>query len=132
MIQWDLIDRLVKAYRAIDATSNVTALRRNLELWWALKYNRPFKDPLLREYTLEELSFEFLTHYYLDPEHDPRTQEEKKVMADLDEKWLQEQLERTRKKPTNDGKPPAAPDLPPGLDPSNLPEVSARFDSNDP
>jgi methyl coenzyme M reductase gamma subunit len=31
-----------------------------LQRWWCKKYNRPRKDPLLNEYTLEELMIEFL------------------------------------------------------------------------
>jgi hypothetical protein len=30
-----------------------------LQRWWCQKYNRPRKDPLLAEYTLEELMIEF-------------------------------------------------------------------------
>lgn len=31
-----------------------------LQRWWCKKYNRPRKDPLLLEYTLEELMIEYL------------------------------------------------------------------------
>lgn len=31
-----------------------------LQRWWCKKYNRPRKDPLLNEYTLEELMIEYL------------------------------------------------------------------------
>lgn len=31
-----------------------------LQRWWCQKYNRPRKDPLLYEYTLEELMIEYL------------------------------------------------------------------------
>lgn len=31
-----------------------------LRRWWCEKYNRPSKDPLLKEYTVEELMIEFL------------------------------------------------------------------------
>jgi hypothetical protein len=30
-----------------------------LQVWWSKKYERPLKDPLLLEYTLEELMYEF-------------------------------------------------------------------------
>lgn len=33
----------------------------DIKTWWCQHYNRPFKDPLLQEYTLEELWEEFLT-----------------------------------------------------------------------
>lgn len=32
----------------------------SLQRWWCKKYNRPRKDPLLSEYTLEELMIEYL------------------------------------------------------------------------
>lgn len=30
-----------------------------LQSWWSRTYNRPLKDPLLAEYTIEELLYEF-------------------------------------------------------------------------
>ena len=32
---------------------------RFLTSWWCKHYNRPLKDPLLKEYTLEELAYEY-------------------------------------------------------------------------
>ena len=32
---------------------------RFLHSWWSRTYNRPLKDPLLQQYTLEELYYEF-------------------------------------------------------------------------
>ena len=39
-----------------------------LQIWWCKKFNRPRKDPLLLEYTIEELFVEFLEELI---EHDP-------------------------------------------------------------
>lgn len=33
-----------------------------LRSWWSRTYNRPLKDPLLQDYTLEELYYEFRDH----------------------------------------------------------------------
>lgn len=33
--------------------------REQLQWWWCRQYNRPLKDPLLQEYTLEELQIEY-------------------------------------------------------------------------
>jgi hypothetical protein len=32
-----------------------------LQYWWCKTYNRPLKDPLLKDYTVEELLYEFYT-----------------------------------------------------------------------
>lgn len=33
-----------------------------LRSWWSRTYNRPLKDPLLQDYTLEELYYEYRDH----------------------------------------------------------------------
>lgn len=33
-----------------------------LQFWWMQKYNRPYKDPLLQTYTIEELQIEYLMY----------------------------------------------------------------------
>jgi biopolymer transport protein ExbB/TolQ len=33
-----------------------------LKSWWSRTYSRPLKDPLLQEYTLEELYYEYRDH----------------------------------------------------------------------
>jgi hypothetical protein len=58
----------MSAFEAIDIiTKNVVreelttykAQLRYLTYWWSNKYNRPLKDPLLQEYTIEELYYEY-------------------------------------------------------------------------
>ena len=39
--------------------SSETSQLRFLHSWWSVTYNRPLKDPLLQQYTLEELYYEF-------------------------------------------------------------------------
>ena len=135
MFDWEKISRLVKAQRQIDALSNVESLRRSLELWWAVKYTRPFKDPLLKEYSLEELAYEFLTYFYLDPDNDPKKLEEKKKLEDEDMAWIMQQQEKileNRKKhidaaaeaiKKNEVKPDTSPP------PNDLPEISTSFET---
>lgn len=40
-----------------------------MQWWWCKRYNRPLKDPLLQEYTIEELEIEYLMHVI---ERDPQ------------------------------------------------------------
>lgn len=58
----------MSAFEAIDAITHKAAREelnteasqlRYLTYWWSNKYNRPFKDPLLNQYTIEELYYEY-------------------------------------------------------------------------
>jgi hypothetical protein len=96
-VHWSEIDELVRAVRKVDPLSSVEHLRYSLEQWWCLQYNRPLKDPLLKEYTINELIYEFLFHHYQKPENDP----EKSKSSDLDkedEEWARRQIEEISKK----------------------------------
>lgn len=44
----------------LRATAAARLRKEWLQRWWCKKYNRPRKDPLLAEYTLEELMLEYL------------------------------------------------------------------------
>lgn len=102
---------LVDAVRAI-ARANANAELDNehqlllfLQHWWSKTYNRPYKDPLLQTYTLEELLYEFFDK--VERELAAETQvdadadriEDKKVQENLD--WAEEEerkeLEALRK-----------------------------------
>lgn len=142
-VNWGDVDRLVRAYHLTDPTSSEEALRRQLELWWCIRYNRPFKDPLLLNYSLNDLIFEYLTVFYLSPENDPSEKKRRKDLEDADRQWALQQLQRhQQKKPTK--KEPEAPKVVlPEEKPKNnedsglpsepiqipdLPEISTRFD----
>lgn len=98
MINWDLIDRLCRAYAKEDPVSSFAALERYLKKWWCLKYNRPFKDPVLLGYNVDELVFEFLTHYYANPDNDPdkKAQEQQAVQDDVN--WASKMVAEELKK----------------------------------
>jgi len=49
----------VAAYNARASLDNEEQLTLFLQSWWSRTYNRPLKDPVLLEYTLEELLYEF-------------------------------------------------------------------------
>jgi hypothetical protein len=126
VVNWVEIDRLAKAHHQIDPTSSEEALGRRLRLWFCIKYNRPFKDPILDTYSIDELAYEYLTWFYLNPDNDPLEKKRKESQSKDDETWVLEQLKKSQKKvdppkppePT----PPAAPPIP------DLPEISTSFD----
>lgn len=91
-LHWELIERLAKAHRTTSPSASEASMFRSLKLWWCNKYNRPFKDPLIETYTLDELVYEYLTHYYLDPANDPDKKKAEEVAAQDDEDWIRKQL----------------------------------------
>ena len=97
MINWKSIERLALAHHKEDRSSNEDSLRRFLELWWCRTYNRPFKDPVLKDYTLDDLIYEFLRLRYLDPDNDPQKKDDEKQAQAEDDAWIKSQLEKTTK-----------------------------------
>ena len=71
------------------------SLLRFLKKWWCLHYNRPYKDPLLMEYTFEELLLEYYEILYFSNE-----EEKQKVLIEInifengeeDEEWLKKEM----------------------------------------
>lgn len=117
-----------------EPTSSVDNFARFLKWWWCRTYNRPMKDPLLATYTLNELCYEFLRHYYLNPDNDPKKElEAKEIQADED-KWIKDMMSKI---------PPSEPTKPAIIEPksdplkselddlANLPDISTSF-SDDP
>lgn len=120
MVNWDEIDRLARAHRVIDPSSSEEDLWRQLKLWWCVTYNRPFRDPLIETYTLDELVYEYLCHHYLDPEHDPLAKVAKEAEKSEDDAWIAEQMKKVIAQNTQpQPKPPEVPkpemELPPDL-----------------
>lgn len=93
-LHWNEIDRLVLAHHREDPTSSIEALERYLKKWWCLTYERPFKDPLLEQYTLDELVYEFLTKYYQKPENDPDRIDQDKKRQQEDDEWASRMLQK--------------------------------------
>lgn len=92
-VDWGVIEKLAKNIRRVGAT-NTEYLRKQLEIWWSIKFNRPLKDPLLQEYSLYELLYEYLLHYHLDPNNEKANKEkaEKSEKEDLD--WAKKMIEK--------------------------------------
>jgi hypothetical protein len=70
---------------------------RYLRSWFCRHYNRPYKDPLLEQYTLEELLSEYLDVYYRNnPKALEAETEEGKKSAKADDKWLEKMMEQAQ------------------------------------
>jgi 5-methylcytosine-specific restriction endonuclease McrA len=128
MIHWDEIDRIVKAEFSTDPTSSEATLLRQLKLWWCNKFNRPLKDPLLEQYSLEELAYEYLVWFYMNPDNDPTKQVKEQARKQDEENWALEQLRKIQEKQKNakkNAEPQKAPEPPVNI--PDLPEVSTNF-----
>lgn len=121
------VEDLVRYERLVSPTASTRDLVRSLRLWWCLKYSRPFKDPLLMAYTLEELFYEYMTHHFLNPENDPVKKKKNEAIAQDDAEWVKQQMASMG----HSGEPPPDPPLLGeniGELPPNLPEFSTKFE----
>ena len=127
-IHVDAVQKIAKAHHLEEATENAETFIRFLEWWWCRTFNRPMKDPLLKTYTPDELLYEFLRHFYLNPEHDPRTKMEEAKKALDEEEWIKSMLAQT---------PPTPPKAPPKKKRKarkktkklpDLPEIKTQFE----
>lgn len=77
-----------------------------LKSWWSRTYNRPLKDPLLQDYTPEELYYEYCDHTERVKAAEDRAEEEGdrieednfKAAQDWAEQEEQKELEEMRKR----------------------------------
>lgn len=99
----------IKALAAQNARASVTddyQLWQFLKSWWSSHYNRPQKDPLLAEYTLEELLYEYFDIIERQKASEEKANsnndkiEDEKRQKDLDwaEKMEQEEAELEKRK----------------------------------
>lgn len=58
MSAFNCIDAIVEKVSR-ESLDNEAAQLRFLHFWWSKTYSRPLKDPLLNEYTIEELYYEY-------------------------------------------------------------------------
>lgn len=67
-----------------------------LKKWWCRYYKRPYKDPLLQEYTIEELLLEFYENSFLDNEKMKDKFKTELILAQESEEdheeWLKSQM----------------------------------------
>lgn len=128
---WEAIQRLAKAHHCENPVANIQTFRRFLEFWWCRTYNRPLKDPLLAQYTLDELTYEYLRHLYHHPEMDPRKELEAKQVQKDDDEWIKQMMGKIKNQKAEP--PPTTPAAtePASATPINdpqLPEISTKFD----
>ncbi len=71
----EAIDAIVEK-AARESLDNEAAQLRFLSFWWSKTYSRPLKDPLLQEYTLEELYYEYREHIEREKASKERTEQE--------------------------------------------------------
>jgi hypothetical protein len=72
--------------------SNSKEVIKYLRFWWSRHYNRPLKDPLLEEYSLYELFYEFNLYQDLD-KPEVATEDAIKNSKDEIDKLVQEMTE---------------------------------------
>lgn len=93
-----------------------------LHNWWCKTYSRPYKDPLLQSYTLEELLYEFFDRIEREKAAETRVDEDadriedKRVQENLD--WA-EQEERRELEALRKQQEAKAPEANPAEDPDN-------------
>lgn len=106
----------MSAFEAIDIiTKKVTrenlntekAQLRYLTYWWSNKYNKPFKDPLLKEYTLEDLYYEYRLHNeFVETSHEKSTEESDKIEEQKENDalaWAEAEEEKERQELETNG-----------------------------
>ena len=79
------------AFNNIHNCNNEEDLARYLKIWWCNYYKRPSKDPLLLEYTFEELLLEFFEQSLKNDRARYNQLKEKsveKIKAMTDEEWI--------------------------------------------
>lgn len=130
---WEAIQRLAKAHHCEDPVASLESFRRFLEFWWCRTYTRPLKDPILSQYTLDELTYEYLRHLYHEPDMDPRKELEAKVVKNEDDEWVKQMLKQVKAEPEPAPPPKPLPEPPEPLQPgppiaTELPDISTIFD----
>lgn len=137
-IHWDQINKLAIAHTMEEPASSVDALVRFLRMWWCKTYNRPLKDPLLMSYTADELCYEYLRHFYLREENDPKKKIEAEAAKKEDEEWIKKMLAQVKpgqvplnskkEKQTDTASKEAPKEVSVASEVPDLPEISAKFD----
>lgn len=124
MFLWEEIQKLARAHHIEDPLDSTGSFERFLKFWWCQKYNRPLKDPLLDQYTLEELTYEWLRYIYLQPENDPKKQLEKELDTSEEDEWIKARMAQLRAN-VAEAKPPT-PEVEP-MDIPEVPDISTKF-----
>jgi len=110
---FELINKLAENHVKETLNTEDSQLRY-LKYWWCKKYNRPFKDPLLELYTLEELYYEYRIYIEREKIDNPELADSEELAKKEEErlseaeKWAEEEeqkeLEELKNKQTNNNK----------------------------
>jgi len=96
---FETVRLLAKIHAFKQPTSHVD-LEHKLTLWWSNTYNRPLKDPILQQYTLNELLYEFHLRNYDNVSKDFAVEKEADIIENerLEEalSWAEEEERKER------------------------------------
>jgi hypothetical protein len=113
--------RKIAAHNARASLADDKQLMLFLRSWWSKIYSRPLKDPLLEEYTLEDLLYEFYDKVERNLAEEERIKKDEMRDEELKEKdvldWAAEE-ERKEKEAEEAAK--KAPPADPTKDPANI------------
>jgi len=96
----DVIDyvKVIAAYNARAELTSEHQITLFLKSWWCTTYSRPLKDPLLQEYTFEELLYEFYDKMERQKAAEERATQETDKIEDAKEKEVLDWAEAEEKK----------------------------------
>jgi hypothetical protein len=109
MSAFEAIDAIVESVSREELNSEAAQLRF-LSFWWSKTYSRPLKDPLLKEYTLEELYYEFKQFYEREKVSKERTEQETDSIEKAKEDDALAWAEAEEKKENENAQTPIAPE----------------------
>lgn len=90
--------KTLAAYNARAELDTEDQLLLFLQSWWSRTYNRPLKDPILAEYTLEELLYEFYDRIERQKAEQERLEQEGDKIEEDKEKEILDWAEQEEKK----------------------------------
>lgn len=112
--------KAIAAYNARAELTNEHQLLLFLQSWWSRIYNRPLKDPLLSEYTLEELIYEFYDKIERRSAEDERSSQDSDKIEDDKEKAALDWAEQEEQRELDAMKDKAPEAVNPIVDPENV------------
>lgn len=74
----DIYLKAIALNNVLKQPKNILEIQDWLKRWWCRYYKRPYKDPLLENYSLEELMLEYYENMFLD-----NPNEREKANADI-------------------------------------------------
>lgn len=120
-----LVDTIkaIAAHNARAPLDNEENLLLFLRSWWSRTYNKPLKDPILNEYSLEDLLYEFYDKVErADYEEEMRNSEDDKIDTDKDKAnldWAEQEEKRELEELANKKAEPVTTPVNPINDPEN-------------